>query len=108
MVPRQKEVLIDIPLRKYPQILAHSVRRAFKPTRAVRRLLGGEDFDKALREASACQGVGTRNMPIERGGVELRQDVNAVDLRVDTVADRNVDQAILGAQGHRWFRAQLR
>jgi hypothetical protein len=27
----------------------------------------------------------------------LRQDVNAVDLRVDAVTDRNVDQAVLGA-----------
>src|SRR2546426_12832096 len=97
MIPGQTELLTAIPLGKSPQIRSHGVRRASKPTRAVRRLLGGEHFDKALREASACQGVGARNMPIERGGVELRQDVNAVDLRVDAVTDRNVDQTILGA-----------
>ena len=107
MIAGQNEVLIDIPLREDPQILAHGVRRAFEPTRAVRRLLGGQHFDKSLREAGTGQGVGARDMPVERGRVELRQDVNAVDLRVDAVTDRNVDQAILGAQGHRRFCAQF-
>ena len=70
MVARQNEVLIDIPLRKEPQILAHGVCGAFKPTRAVRRLLGGEHFDKAGGETRAGQGIGARQMPIEGGGVE--------------------------------------
>src|SRR2546423_4957151 len=85
MIPGQNELLIDIPLRKDPQILAHGVRRACKPTRAVRRLLGGEHFDKAWGEAGAGPGVGPRNMPVQRGRVELRQDVNAGDLRVDAI-----------------------
>ena len=58
-------------------------------------------------EAGAGPGVGPRNMPVQRGRVELCQDINAGDFRVDAVTDRNVDQAILGAQGHRGFRTQL-
>src|SRR5262249_46916212 len=107
MIPRQDEVLIDIPLGKEPQILAHGVRRACKPVWAVRRLLGGEYFDKAGREAGARQGIGACDMPVERGRVELRQDVNTMNLRVDAVTDRNVDKAILCPQGYSRFRAQL-
>ena len=39
-------------------------------------------------------------MPIERGRVELRQNVDSLDLRVDAIADGNIDQAIFGAEGN--------
>jgi hypothetical protein len=46
-------------------------------------------------------------MPVERGGVKLRQNVNALDLRVDTITDGNIDQTILGPQRDRWLGAKF-
>lgn len=46
-------------------------------------------------------------MAIEGGGVELRQDVDLVDVRVDAVADRDVYEAVVGPQGHSWLGALL-
>ncbi len=39
-------------------------------------------------------------MAIERLTVELRQRIDLVDAGVDAIADRNVDQAVVAAQGH--------
>jgi hypothetical protein len=46
-------------------------------------------------------------MAIERGGIELRQNINPLDLRIDAIADGNIDQAILGGERNRWLGAQF-
>ena len=46
-------------------------------------------------------------MPIERGRVELRQNVDSLDLRVDAIADGDIDQAIFGAEGNGWLGAKF-
>ena len=60
-------------------------------------------LDKASTAVAAhIRIVGLRKMPVEAGGVELGQAVHFVDIGVNAVGDRNVDQAVVGAQ-----RAQL-
>ena len=107
VIAGQNQILIDIPLREEPNILAHGVGRSFEPTRAFGSLLSREYFDKSLGETSSQSGIGAGNMPVERGGIKLCQNVNSLDIGVDTITDRNIDQAILGAQRHRRLGAQL-
>ena len=45
--------------------------------------------------------VGLRDVPVERRGIELRQHEDAADVRVQAVADRDVDQPVLAADRHR-------
>ena len=42
------------------------------------------------------------------GRIELREDENAPDIRMQAIADRDVDEAILSADGHRRLRPKLR
>jgi hypothetical protein len=37
--------------------------------------------------------------------VKLGQDRHAIDIRIDAVADRDIDQAIFSANGNSWFSA---
>lgn len=46
-------------------------------------------------------------MPVEGRGVELREGVDLGHVAVDAVADRDVDQAVVGAQGHGGLGAAL-
>lgn len=46
-------------------------------------------------------------MPVERGGVELCQTVDLGDITVHTIADWNVNQAIVCPQGYSWLGALL-
>ena len=47
-------------------------------------------------------------MPVEAGRVELGQAVHFVDVGVDAVGDWDVNQAVVGSQGHRRLCPLLR
>jgi hypothetical protein len=47
------------------------------------------------------------DVPVQRGRVELREQVDALEVGVDAVGDRDVDQAILARQRHRGLGAFL-
>lgn len=51
--------------------------------------------------------VGLGEMPVEAGRVELGQAVHFVDVGVDAVGDGDVNQAVVGAQGHSRLRPLL-
>lgn len=51
--------------------------------------------------------VGLREVPVQRRRVELRERVDLGDVAVDTVADGDVDQAVVGAQRHGGLGAVL-
>ncbi len=87
------------------QLLAHRVCRALVPVRALRGLLRRPDLDPAGMEHVKVIRLG--NMPVERDGVELGQNGNPVDPRVDAVADRNIDETILAGDGHGRLRAHF-
>ena len=89
-----------------PCTLAHRVRRALKPRGAVGCLLGGKDLDEAAREH--VETIRLRDVPVERRRVELRQNEDALQARVQAVADRHVDEAILAADRDRRLRAHVR
>ena len=45
---------------------------------------------------------------VERGGVELCEDKDFVDVRVQTIADRDVYDPVFAGKGHRGLAALLR
>jgi hypothetical protein len=47
-------------------------------------------------------------MAVERGGVELRQYGNFLDIGVETVAHGNIDETVLSRQWNGRFRALFR
>jgi len=80
-----------------------------EPNLALRGLLRGENLDKTLAEAGADVAVvRLGEVAVERRGVELREAVHLVNIRVDAVRDRDVDEAVVRAEGDRGLRALLR
>jgi len=47
-------------------------------------------------------------MAMQRSRIELREKINPIDLRVETVADGDINQAILPGKWDRWFASLLR
>src|SRR5690606_9932748 len=62
------------------------------------RLLGREDVDKA--PAKGIKMIRVLNVPVQRGRVELGEDEDAVDARVEAVADRDIHQPVFACQGY--------
>src|SRR5713226_5194016 len=85
-------------------ILPHGVGGALIPVGRLVGLLGGEDFNKAFAERIELVGVG--DVAVQADAQELSQDVDAVAVAVDAIADGNIDQAILPADGNRRLAAQ--
>ena len=106
MVAGEDEEVLGVEALEVARGLAHGVRRALEPRRAVGRLLGGEHFDEALREH--VEPVGLRDVAVERRRVELRQHEDALEAGVQAVADRNVDQPVLARERHGGLRAHVR
>ena len=49
--------------------------------------------------------VRVRNVPVQRGRVELREQIDLIEARVNAVRYRNIHQPILARQRHRRLRA---
>ena len=82
--------------------LARGVCRALIPMWIVGRLFCREDLDEPLREA--VEPVRHRHMPVERRGIELREHIDAANVRMQAVADGNVNEPVLPANGYRRLR----
>jgi hypothetical protein len=80
-------------------LTAHRVGCPLAPTCACRRFIGCQDLDRAAGKDVKL--VGAVHVAMERSRERLGQDKDARNARVDTVADRDVDQAELAADGHR-------
>src|SRR5262245_2810595 len=86
-------------IQKMQQVLPHRVSSSLIPRRVRERLFRREDFDEPAREMIEL--VRLRNVPVQRGGVELSEQVDALEVRVDAVGKWNVHQTILARQRHR-------
>src|SRR6185436_1111247 len=87
------------------QVLPDGIRRSLKPIGAVNGLLRREHFDMSAIEWIEAIAVG--HMTIQRSRVVLRQDEDSLQSGVETIADGNIDQAILSAKRDRGFGAVL-
>jgi hypothetical protein len=88
------------------QVAAHGVGRSLVPVEALLGLLGREDVHEAAAERVKL--VGALNVPVQRGRVELRQQEDPVDVGVDAVADRDIDEPVFAGEGHRGLAALVR
>ena len=80
VVAGQDQVVLGVERLEVTARLAHGVGGALEPAVVVGRLLGRDDVDEPLREP--VEPVGLADVAVERGRVELRQDVDAPDLGV--------------------------
>src|SRR5262245_60856241 len=105
MIAGENQVVVGRVPREMPRSLPDRVRGALVPMRIVGCLLRSQDFDEA--PAEQIHAVGLADVPVQRGGVELGQDENPAHVRVKTVADRDVDEAIFAADRHGWLRSMF-
>ena len=75
LIAAQDQQVIEIVIEEMNQVFAHGVGGALIPGGVGKGLFGREDFDEAAGEMIEL--VGLRNVPMQRRGVELRQQVNA-------------------------------
>ena len=98
LVPAQDQHVLKVIVQQVNQVLADGIGRALVPRVARRRLLRREDVDKPARKVVKLVRVG--DVPVQRGGIELGQQVNLVQPGVDAVRNWDVHQAILPRQRH--------
>jgi hypothetical protein len=103
LVAREDQDLVGVLLEQPGEGLAHGVGRPLEPVAIVQRLLGGQNVDVAVAEGA--EAVGLVDVAVEAGAVELGDDEDPVDPRVQAVADRDVDEAELPAHRHGRLRA---
>jgi len=103
LVPGEDQDQVVGILAEVDQVPAHGVRRALVPVEALLGLLGREDVDKP--PAEGVELVGALHVAVQRRRIELREQENPVNVRVDAVADRNVHQPVFAGEGHRRLAA---
>ena len=106
LVARKDQHVFDPIFLEVDQILADRVGSPLIPIGSLLDgLLRRQQFDETAAEM--IERVGLPQMPMQTLGQELSQDVSPIQSAVDAVADRDVDQAVLGRQRHGRFRANL-
>ena len=103
LVTAENDEILATVLEKIPHVLPNRIRRALIPPRAFRRLLGGEDVHEAWSEV--IEFVTLVDVRVQRGAIELRENINPTQARVQAVADRDVHQAVFTAERNGWLGA---
>ena len=99
LVAGKNQLIVVVAARETVEMLAHGVGRSLKPSRALHRLFGGKHFNVSAVERIKAIAVG--DVPVQRRGIELRQNEDSLQARVEAVADGNIDQAILSSRVER-------
>jgi len=105
LIAAQDQGQIEVLGHQVQLVLPDSVGGPLIPRVVGEGLLGGEDLDEPV--GVLVELVGLRDVPVQRGRVELSEQVDPLQPRVDAVGDRDVHQAILASQRHRRFGALL-
>ena len=96
LVPAQNEQVIPIVIAKMNRVLAHRVGGPLIPRSVGEGLFRRQHLDEPSRKMIEL--VRLRNVPVQRGRVELRQQINPPQPRVDAVGNRNIDQPVFARQ----------
>jgi len=96
--------LIHIPTLQKLFVLPHRIGRALKPARAVGCLLGSQHFHKPTAKI-AGEVVGAAEVAVQRLAVELGENINLVDARINAVADWYIDESVFAPEGYCRFGA---
>ncbi len=110
LIAGEDEDVLGIALDEMAEVFADGVGGALVPVPRfigfAHRLLGGEDFDEAAAER--VEPIRAADVPVEARGLELREDVDLVDLAVDAVGDGDIDEPVLARERHGGFGTVLR
>ena len=87
---------------KMIEILSHRVGRALIPVHAVGALLRRENLDEAGGEG--VEPIALLDVPVEGSTVELCEQEDPAQVRIEAVGDRYVHQTVLAREGDRRFR----
>src|SRR5438045_3081238 len=92
LVPTQDQHVIELIVHEVDEVFANGIRGSLIPGRVGEGLFSGKDFDETAREM--VEFVRLRNVPMERSGVELSQEKDALEPRVQAGGNRNIDDQI--------------
>ena len=106
MIASQDQEVVGIVATKMTRRLADGIGRPLKPVGALGRLLRGQHFDEAL--GKQIEPIRLSDVAVERSRVELRQHEDPFQVRVEAVADGDVDEPVLAPDRHRGLRAHAR
>ncbi len=106
LIAGKDQHFVDAILQDVAKVLANGVRGALIPIGTlVDGLLRSQEFDKAIVEM--VEAIRLAKVLMQRYGQELSQHIDAINIAVNAVADRDVDQAILARQRYRRFRSNF-
>ena len=95
LIARENQIVVGVEPGEMADGLTDRVGGPLIPVRVVGRLFGREDFHESLTEQ--VHPIGLADVAVERRRIELRQDEDPPDIRVQAVADRDVDEPVLPA-----------
>src|SRR5437588_9851 len=101
LIAAQNEIELKRALEEVAHVLPNGVGCALIPLRTLRCLLGGQNIDEAA--GKIIEFIAGLDVAMQRHAIELGQDINRTQPRIQAVADWDVDEAILAPQGHGWF-----
>jgi hypothetical protein len=78
------------------KIATDRVRSSLVPIGVFLGLFGRENIHEAAPKRIEI--VGALGVPVKRGGVELREQEDPIDVGVDAVTDRDIDQTVLARE----------
>jgi hypothetical protein len=87
------------------EVLAHCICGSLEPARMHEGLLGCQDLDETL--GKGIEGIGPRNVEMERGRIILGEDIYLIEVGIDAIRDRNIDDSVLSPEGNGRFGAIL-
>ena len=105
MVARKDDNILNGPVfnvLKQPSILPDSICSPLEPLLVCGRLCGCQHLHKTISPKAdpAAKVVGAGQVAIQRGAVELGQDVDFADAAIDAVAHRDIDQSVNTSNWH--------
>ena len=98
LVAAQDQGVIEVRAAEVDQVLPHRVRGSLVPRGVGMALLRRQDLHKAWGEVVELER--SVDVPVERGGEELGQQVDPPHAGVDAVGDGDVHQPVLARQGY--------
>src|SRR6516165_4460685 len=99
LVTTEDQIILVGSLQKITKVLPYSVGCSLIPARGFRRLLCRQNFDKVF--GKIVEFVTSINMAMQRSAVELCQDIDPAQPRIQAVADWYINQAIFARERYR-------
>lgn len=105
MIPREDDNILYgsvLNILKEPGILSNCISRPLEPLLVCWRLCGSQHLHKPIssKPHTTAKVVRPRQVSIEGGTVELSQNIDLADARVDAIAHGNVYEPINTSNGH--------